>query len=134
MKSQKEAVIEEVKRILPNFVEGVDNALSMLTEAQLESIKTNIFTRITAQNISYSKDVNDVTEVKKYARSMVMNHLKKSKELSGGISVKTNSSNTDSNGNSRSSVVRSVQPKVAPKGVNLDLLPDELKDFAKSLI
>ena len=127
---QKEAVINEIMAQLPGFVKHVDNALLKLSSAQLEAVKTAIGSGIIAGNIEYSKDPTKTTEVRSYARSMVMNHIKKAKELNGGNSYVSNPSSS-SNGSPKT--VR-VKEKLAPKGVNLDLLPEELAEFVKTLV
>jgi hypothetical protein len=123
MKKQKQAVVDEVLAALPGFNKGVDNALSMLTTAQLESIKSNICTGILNGQIEYSKDLTNKSEVISYGRSMVMNHLKKSSDLTGP-KVDTTISG-----------YRSIKVKtdLAPKGVDLNLLPEDLREYAKSL-
>jgi len=128
-RGQKEAVIMEVKSILPNFIPFQNKAILMLSNPQLEVIKTRIAGGIAAGTIEYSKDPSHHAEVVSYARSMVMNHLKKAKELNGGLSYTPNSV---SSGSATPSVSRSKE-KSAPKGVDLDLVPEELKDFVKSL-
>lgn len=130
-KSQKEAVIEEVLLTIPLFHKYQDVAIPNLSKQQLENIKTNIANGIINGLIEYSKDINNHAEVKSYARSMVMNHLKKARELNGGISY---SSGTSSSNNPTTSPAREKTAKVAPKGVNTDLLPEELKELAKSLV
>lgn len=127
---QKEAVIEEVLSNLPNFVKYQDNAILLLSASQLEAIKAAIATGILTQQIEYSKDISNTAEVRSYARSMVMNHLKKAKELNGGH---TYTSNPSSSGATSSPVVR-VKAKIAPKGVNPDLLPEDLKEYVKGLV
>jgi hypothetical protein len=134
MKGQKEAVIEEVLLTLPGFTKYSDNAILTLTEGQLEVIKNNIFNGIINQTIEYGKDPNNHSEARTYARSMVMNHLKKAKELNGGHTY-TNSTNTTTSGNTQG-ITRPVRTKVkiAPKGVNPDLLTEELQEFVKTLV
>lgn len=126
---QKAAVIQEVLMFLPSFKIGTDNALLALSSADLESIKSSIQLRIMSGNIEYSKDPTNQAEVRTYARSMVMNHLKKAKELNGGHSYVS----APANGNSPSKTVRVKDPKV-PKGIDLSLLPEELKEFVKTLV
>jgi hypothetical protein len=128
---QKDAVIAEVLVHLPNFQKFTDNAILLLSEKQLETIKATIYGSILTGVIEYSKDLTNQAEVKTYARSMVMNHLKKAKELNGGHSYVPNVSNSSQQNAPRT--VR-VKEKLAPKGVNPDLLPEELKEFAKTLI
>lgn len=124
---QKEAVIAEVLVQLPNFQQKVDNAILLLSSAQLEAVKAAINAGILAGTIEYSKDLTNTSEVRTYARSMVMNHLKKAKELNGGHSYVSNPASTSS------STPRTVRVKDTPKGVNMDLIPEDLKDFVKSL-
>ncbi len=126
---QKAAVIAEVMAHLPTFNQGTDNAILMLSSAQLESIKANILLGIMSHNIEYSKPLTNTAEVRTYARSMVMNHLKKAKELNGG----RNYIPTPSDSSQPTKTIR-VKEKIAPKGVNLELVPDELKEFVKSLV
>lgn len=139
MKGQKEAVIEEVLQQLPSFVKYQDNAILMLSNAQLEVIKARVFFGITSRTIEYSKDPTNTSEVRTYARSMVMNHLKKAKELNGGHVYKTAptavTGDLDETGTSKHTprTIRS-KVKIAPKGVNPDILPEELKEFVKTLV
>lgn len=130
MMGQKEAVIAEVMAELPNFVKYQDNAILLLSAQQLETVKQSIYGGITTGVIEYSKDKTNLAEVRSYARSMVMNHLKKAKELNGGH---TYISNPSSSGASLNPVVR-VKAKIAPKGVNPDLLPEDLKEYVKTLV
>lgn len=124
MKGQKEAVIEAVFQVLPNFVKGTDNALVMLIAAgKLEVIKASITSQILSGVVEYSKDNTNTAEVRTYARSMVMNHLKKAKELNGNT---VHNSTANINSNSKADVT-------SPKGINISLLTDELKEFVKTL-
>ena len=127
---QKEAVIQEVLTHLPTFQKYVDNAILKLSDAQLEAIKTSIYSGILAGNIEYGKDKTNLAEVRTYARSMVMNHLKKAKELNGGHSYVSN----PSGGSGSTPRTVRVKEKIAPKGVNPDLLPEDLKEFVKTLV
>lgn len=115
---QKAAVIAYVQQLLPNFNLNKDIALVMLTSNELENLKAWIAVDIMEGKIQYSKDVTKESEVISYARSMVMNHLKKAKELNGnqvyGVGPVT------------------VQPKKSK--VNMDLLPDDLKEFVNTLV
>lgn len=127
---QKEAVVAEVLKQLPTFQKQIDNALLKLSSIQLEAIKAAIGQDILLGNIEYSKSLTNHAEVRSYARSMVMNHLKKAKELNGGHSYVSNPS-----GNSNASPrTTRVKEKLAPKGVNPDLLPEDLKELVKTLV
>lgn len=127
---QKAAVIQEVMAQLPTFNQGTDNAILLLSSAQLEAVKASIQAGISAGTIEYSKNINDAAEVRTYARSMVMNHLKKAKELNGG----RNYIPATSDGSQPAKTVRVKAKPDVPKGVNIDLVPDELKEFVKSLL
>lgn len=138
-KGQKEAVVEQVLLQLPTFNKYVDNAILLLSSSQLENIKNIITLEIANGNIEYSKNRSNGAEVRTYARSMVMNHLKKAKELNGGHIFQTASvgitGDVDGTGTSSPSprIVR-TKVKVAPKGVNPDLLPEDLREYVKSLV
>lgn len=121
MKGQKQAVVEAVVRILPNFNLYKDIALVMLTNQQLESLKHEIGSDIRNGFIEYSKSTASGAEVFSYARSMVMNHLKKAREL---------------NGNQVYGVVQAVIQSKQPKAtcISVDLLPEDLKAFVETLV
>ncbi|CAM6003857.1 unnamed protein product [Sphagnum balticum] len=122
MKGQKQAVLEAVQRMLPNFNLYKDIALVMLTKTQLESLKFEIGSDISNGYIEYSKDSNNGPEVFAYARSMVMNHLKKAKELNGNQIYGVGPA--------------AVQPRPpkALEGLNKEILPEELREFISSLV
>lgn len=126
MKSQKTAVIDEVLAQVPTFVKYKDKALVVLTHSQLEAIKTNIQVGISTGAIKYSKDPTNLAEVRTYARSMVSNHLKKSTELNGNLVA------------GQSSVSGGATPKklkdTKTKGIDLTILPDDLKEYIQKIL
>ena len=122
MKGQKQAVVEAVQLMLPNFNLYKDIALVMLTNTQLESLKHEIGQGIYLGNIEYSKDRANSAEVFSYARSMVMNHLKKAKELNGNQIYGVGPA-----------VVQSKQPR-ALENLNRDLLSEDLKADVTALV
>ena len=122
MKGQKQAVMEAVRVMLPSFNPCKDIALVMLTKNQLESLKHQIGQDIYLGNIEYSKDRTNGSEVFAYARSMVMNHLKKAKELNGNQIYGVGPA-----------VVQSKQPR-ALASINEELLSEDLKAFVKTLV
>lgn len=130
-KSQKQAVIDEVLSALPGFNINKDNALSHLTNTQLETIKSNIAHGIGNLVIDYGKDPHNTSEVRSYARSMVMNHLKKAKELNGGSQYIPTTTATSTANKTKSTSTNG--PKM-PKGVDYDSLPDNLKEIATKLV
>lgn len=136
-KGQKEAVVDQIMSILPNFSKFKDNAILLISNDQLEIVKENIFQGIINGDIEYGKDRSNRAEVRTYARSMVMNHLKKAKELNGGQVNNNNASSVSATNTSTSnrapSKMRSKLKKV-PKGVNPNILSDELKEYAEYLV
>ena len=130
MKSQKDAVVEQVKAHLPNFKPFVDKAIVVLTSSQLESIKAIIYRDLADGTIEYSKDKTNLAEVRTYARSLVMNYIKKAKELNGNL-VPTVSSDPSTR-IPRTTMTKG--PAIAPKGVDVSLLSEELKEYVKLLV
>ena len=120
MKGQKQAVVEMVQMMLPNFNLYKDIALVMLTTDQLQNLKASIGMQIMDGDVEYSKPLN-YAEVYPYARSMVMNHLKKAKELNGNQIYGVGPV-----------VVQSKPPKATT--LNTDILTDDLKEFVKTLV
>ena len=120
MIGQKKAVVDSVLTLLPGFVQYKDIALVMLTRSQLESLKTDIGLRICQGLIEYGKDKTNQAEVMSYARNMVMNHLKKAKELNGNAIY------------SKGTAVAAKEPK---NNLNIDreLLTEDLKEFVDTL-
>jgi len=123
MKGQKQAVVETVQRYLPNFNLYKDIALVMLPANDLEHLKAEIGVGIINGDIEYGKDRTKEAEVFSYARSMVMNHLKKAKELNGnqvyGVAP---------------AVLQSQKETKALSGINADILPEDLKSYVKRLV
>lgn len=122
MISQKDAVVQTVKSILGSrFVPYKDIALAVLTPSELESVKVSVGNAILAGTVTYGKDVTNTAEVRAYARSMVMNHLKKAKELNGNASAPVSAPEQ-----------KDAQPKTV-HGINMELLPEELKELVNRL-
>lgn len=122
MKGQKKAVVEIVQQMLPNFNLYKDIALVMLTKTQLESLKAEVGYGILSGAIEYGKNINSPGEVNAYARSMVMNHLKKAKELNGNQIYGVGPA-----------VVQSKTSK-AITAIDMDILSDDLKAFVNTLV
>lgn len=119
MKAQKQAVIDEVVAELgTSFTLNQTNALASMTHDQLENIKNRVEAGILNGTIKYGKEIN-IAEVKTYARSMVMNHLKKATELNGGQAKSV-------------SVPKEKPAKEEKYGINKDILPDELKAIVEA--
>jgi hypothetical protein len=123
MIGQKEAVVAAVKGNLPSFIPYKNIALVMLTADQLEHIKTAIAVNIQNGLIEYSKDPTNRSEVVPYARSMVMNHLKKAKELNGNSVY-----------GSRSTGPKLAKPSKVLAGIDQSILSADLKEFINTLV
>jgi hypothetical protein len=93
-----------------------------LTQDQLESIKSTMGQMIAAGNVDYGKDRTNLAEVRSYARSMVMNHLKKCKELNGNVEYSSNPGS-----------IKVPKVKEIP-GLTMNLLPQELQDYVKTIV
>lgn len=132
MKSQKQAVIDEVISAYASaqipFTPGVDVVLTSLPSAALEFVKHAVAQGILNGTIEYSKDLSDVKEVTAYARSMVMNHLKKAKELNGGNKY-TPSSTRPSSGSS--TTAESSATSTTSNGINKSILTEKLRTFVE---
>lgn len=122
MLKQKEAVIKAVKDRLPNFVLHQDEAVSQLTHSNLEAIKAEIANGIINSQIEYSKDITNKTEVVAYARSMVMNHLKKAKELNGNRAT----------GNTVAGLAAKKEKEMG--SIDMNILPEDLKAYINKLV
>lgn len=122
MTGQKESVVMRVKAAIPGFIPYKDVALVMLSNQQLEDLKQVVTFDILNGTVDYGKDRTNRAEVTTYARSMVMNHLKKCRELNGNIDFA-----------STSPKVRIPKVKEIP-GLTMDLLPQDLQDYIKSLV
>lgn len=123
-KSQKDAVVEEVLLQIPSFNKGQDNALDILSSSQLEVIKSNVANLISNGSVEYGKDATNAAEVRSYSRSMVMNHLKKAKELNGGNQYKSSSPKREKTTTSSTTVTKSK----LPKSINASLTPQDLQE------
>lgn len=97
----------------------------MLTKHQLECLKFETASGILAGLIEYSKPLNPV-EVTSYARSMVMNHLKKAKELNGNQVYGV--------GQVVPAAVAAPKQSKASAGIDMNILPDDLRAFVESIM
>ena len=125
MIKQKDFVISEVKRILgTKFTPFVTKAILTLSANELELIKESTFNAILAGTVDYSKPNDSYADKRTYARSMVINHLKKSRELNGNLVY--------SNATGQTKAVK-ANP-VGPKGINTSVLPEELQEYVRQLV
>jgi hypothetical protein len=122
MLSQKQAILNLVKQLLPTFVSHKSIALVMLTKDQLEQLKQSVYAGMMSGQIEYSKGTHNPAEVLAYSRSVVMNWLKKGKELNGNQIYGVGPV-----------VVQSKPPK-ALADIDMDLLSDDLKAFVNTLV
>lgn len=82
---QKEAVINAVASILGNQYEAGINARDLLSADQISSVKEAVTQGILNGSVSFSKPTNDDKVVRRYVAGLVDNHLRKAKELNGGV-------------------------------------------------
>ena len=122
MKGQKQAVVQMVQTMLPNFSLYKDIALVMLTKDQLNNLKYEVAKAIIRGDVEYSKDMSRHDEIFAYSRSMVMNHLKKAKELNGNQVYGVGTV-----------VIQSKQSK-ALANINMDILTEDLKAFVNDIV
>jgi hypothetical protein len=123
VKGQKQAVVDEVLNHLSSFVLNKDIALILLTATQLEKIKYDIGRGIVNGTVEYSKNNLAVAEVMAYARSMVMNHMKKARELNGNqVYGKT------------ATAVEAQKKNDKLATVNMESLPADLKAYVQGLV
>lgn len=123
MKGQKQAVVDEVLKCLPGFRLNHDIALVMLSSGELEAIKQAVGIGIFNGTIEYGKSTAVKTEVMAYARSMVMNHMKKAKELNGNQVYGKTKVDIE---------VQKKNEKLAT--VDMENLPDDLKTYVRSIL
>lgn len=83
--SQKQAVVNEVMNILGSSFSPSTPAKQQLTPDNIRTIKSNIVNGIVNGSIAYNKDSSNVKEVTAYVPGLVSNHLRKAKELNGGV-------------------------------------------------
>ncbi len=130
MQSQKDAVVAATWAVLGNtFIPFKQNALTLLSAGQLESIKRTVADGILTSLIDYSKDRTNTREVVAYARSMVMNHMKKAKALNGGVQL----SRPTSSSSVCASTTTNKHSASLNAGLRVELLSQELQDYVKTL-
>lgn len=81
--TQKEAVIQMVQTVLGSNFDSSIPVLEQLTKDQMSKIKETIVEQIRAGEVSFNKEVDEIT-LNKYVSGMVSNHFRKTKELNGG--------------------------------------------------
>lgn len=86
MQGQKDAVIDAIKSILGNsFVLKTTIVKDVLTKEQKTQLIEIVYSGIMTGAIEYAPGTSDAKKVKRYTRSMVDNHLRKSVDLTGGV-------------------------------------------------
>jgi len=83
-KSQKDAVVEAVKKTLGSSYDPAVPVSTLLTKEQKKEMAEQIIKQIMDGDVAYSKDITDEEAVKKYVPGMISNHIRKAKELNGG--------------------------------------------------
>jgi hypothetical protein len=82
---QKDAVINAVASILGDRYEAGINARELLSADEVTAVKNTVANGILSGSVSYSKDISDEKAVRRYVAGLVDNHLRKAKELNGGM-------------------------------------------------
>lgn len=82
---QKEAVVKITQEVLGDRFQPGMNVSSVLTKDDRKEIKRRVCTGIIQCHIKYSKTTYVVGDLLKYVNGMVDNHIRKAKELNGGI-------------------------------------------------
>ena len=83
--SQKDSVVNEVKAILGSNFDPNTPAREQLTDDNLKTIKSNVVAGIISGTVEFKKSTSDEKEIARYVSGMVSNHLRKAKELNGGV-------------------------------------------------
>lgn len=90
--SQKDAVVQAVKNQLGGRYDASKDCSLVLTQVDRQSVVLKIVEGISGGTIVYSKDAANRQEIQKYASGLVSNHLRKAKELNGGVGYSINTS------------------------------------------
>jgi hypothetical protein len=160
--SQKQAVVNEVMNVLGTNFDPATPAKQQLTPAHLKTIKDNLVTGITNGTIKYNKDSSNVKEVSSYVPGLLSNHLRKAKELNGGIKYGPKTKKTVNESYSADPTVKLLQEKLETldagspqyqntmmaiqhakgftrrvnkelKPISMDEMPQEVQDLANDL-
>lgn len=82
---QKDAVINAVASVLGDRYEAGINAREILSSDELAEVKNIVANGVLDGSVSFSKDSSDEKAVRRYVAGLVDNHLRKAKELNGGV-------------------------------------------------
>ena len=124
--SQKQAVIDAVVEKLGSTYDASVPVSDVLTDEQIEEIKDTVSQEILDGNVKYSKSL-DEEPVKKYVSGMVSNHLRKAKELNGGVEYRPKNKRTTAPistavATSNPKQVCTEQPKADVSGIDVTIL------------
>lgn len=82
--SQKQSVVDGVKKILESSFDSSISAREQLSDEQLTELRQYVVNGIASGTVEYGKEYSNEKELSKYVAGMVANHLRKAKELNGG--------------------------------------------------
>lgn len=119
--SQKQAVISAVANELgSSFVSGQTNVRELLTDAQIDSIRSTVLEGVLSGSVTFGKDLTDVKAVKRYINGMIDNHIRKARELNGGNKyVATNSRGPRTE--------KAAKTSSRASNIDISVLPPELR-------
>ena len=118
---QKDAVINAVASILGDRYEAGINARELLSADEITSVKNTVANAILSGSVSYSKDTSDEKAVRRYVAGLVDNHLRKAKELNGGVKY----SATTTRGPRASKAAKA--PSNPTNDIDMSVLPSDLQ-------
>jgi hypothetical protein len=121
--SQKDAVINAVASILGDRFEPGINARELLSAEEITSVKNTVSNGILNGSVSFSKDVSDEKAVRRYVAGLVDNHLRKAKELNGGVKYAATTTRGP-----RANKAAKTTSKSSNNGIDMSVLPTDLQD------
>lgn len=156
---QVDAVIEAVMQVKPDFKQHSDKGNEIIVNDLRKQVCKIIVDGILSGNIDYSKDHKNEKEVREYCPSMVSNWLRRNKVLNGDVNAKTQKpgsrlgagdaelktlrdlrktqiepeilSEIDKYIKQRLSVLKKEKQSVKQADINLDALPEHLRNKLK---
>jgi hypothetical protein len=160
--SQKQAVVNAVKKVLGSSYDTSEPVRRKLTPDNVKFIKQEVYDGIINGSVAYSKDNSDLEGVKKYVPGLVSNHLRKAKELNGNVKFNATTQKHIENDYNTDPVVKQLEERISTmtpgspqyksvsaaikhakkwnseiekelKPFNLEEMPEELQDLTKDL-
>lgn len=166
--SQKDSVVNAIHNVLGSSFDPSIPAREQLSDEQLKAVKQFVVSGIMDGSVDYKKDLEE-EEVTRYVSGMVSNHLRKAKELNGGVTYSPQSTGRGSRdaqiselhkllktyeegteefnqimnaietrkteiAAEKDSIVKEKKKAKEFSSINLNALPENLKDLASTLM